>query len=373
MNSQTSGISSSMQSSFSRGGQFPQEILGEFVEYLTDECHRKDLLNLSLASKNLRTEAQRVLFRSLDYPGPQYCERYYEDMETTSEAMEERPETHRLFLRAVINAPTRLGPHVRTYTSRFFVLVPANSDEHDERPLLQSHDNHWTSHCELWNLTARALPLLTQLKHLTLFLDTDWKGTAEGSGLLSYCATSILRRCSFSLHSFSWVYNNGLLNGADDLAEFLSCQPNLQSLNLSSDPRTVLYADRIPQFQINPGALSRLRRVSGPPSLLLTLLSGRRHINAVTWSNSIYDNNHILNIENWQALQGLKYLSLPDTKILHAICPILSSVETLYVKQVPVHWVRLPSLLTTFHKSRRGYPTKLKFLGHSTSTRTCPH
>lgn len=313
--------------SFSRRDQFPPEIFAEFAEYLTEKC----LLNLSLASRSLRKEAQRVLFRAIDQT------RFQKRTGSTEER-----DTHRLFLSAIINAPTRLGPHVHTYTSRFLAVVPAHSEEYDEQYLLQDiRKGYLAESREFWNLTSRALPLLTQLKQLTLFLCTDQTYLRKGLEPSPFRGTSILRRCKFTLDSFSWGETHGLQNGIDDLDEFLSRQPNLQLLHLDIYHKNLWYTDDVAQFQLDPKMLPCLERMIGPPSLLSALLSESRPINTVFWPEPWSQAISILTDDAKKGLQRVKCLSLWDINTLVTLCSSLSSVETLYIKQVPASFVRL--------------------------------
>lgn len=227
-------------------------------------------------------------------------------------------------------------------------MVPAHSDEHDEQYLFQSNDNYWAASCELWNLTSRALPLLTQLKHLTLFLGTDWTYLRKGSEPSPFRGTSILRRCSFTLDSFSWGETHGLLNGISDLDEFLSRQPDLQSLHLNTLHRSPWYTDDVPQLQLAPNMLPCLQRMIGPPYLLFTLLSESRPISTVFWHEPWSPAIPMLAGDAEKGLQRVKCLSLLDFGTLVIIHSSLSSVKTLYLKQVPTSFVRLFYLLQIF-------------------------
>lgn len=333
MDSQSSTIPSLPQYILSHESPFPQEILGEFAEYLTEGRHCKDLLNLSLASKSLRKEAQRVLFRTIDSTR---FDRWPVKMEEMV--------THRLFLRSIIDSPTRLAPHVRTYALRFLALVPANSEKYDDADLAQSDDAYWALGRELWNLTSRALPLLTQLDHLTLFLGADGRYSQNGMEPSPFRCAAILRRCSFTLDSFSWGQSHGLQNSIVDLEEFLSRQPHLRSLNLNTTRNNPWYTDRISRFHLAPTTLPCLRRVMGPSSLIPALLSKRRHIDTLFWLESWQPEEPMLGDGVKKALshQTVKCLLLKDPVTLKAISSSLSSVETLYLKEVAiVTWVRL--------------------------------
>jgi hypothetical protein len=153
----------------------PPELFRPIVEYLDDDS--ESLLSISLASRVLRGEGQRILFRTMYLPI---------DMEA-----------HIKFLTAVTSS-SLLARYVEEFQQ--FELLDT---EHQQEPL--------------WELTCRGLNAMVNLKYL-LF-----------QALNSLPCAHILRGCTFRLEILRWQNDRD----EEQLLEFLTTQPNLRILGVT--------------------------------------------------------------------------------------------------------------------------------------------
>jgi hypothetical protein len=150
----------------------PPELLRPIIEHLENDS--ESLLSVSLASRELQVEGQRILFRTMALPADK--------------------EAHIKFLTVIISS-SLLAQHVKEFR-QFDLLHP----EHQQEPL--------------WELTHRGLKAMVNLKNL-LFRALNGPPCAQ-----------ILRGCTFRLEILRW----GNHHDAEQLLEFLSSQPNLRML-----------------------------------------------------------------------------------------------------------------------------------------------
>jgi hypothetical protein len=129
--------------------KLPLELLRPIIEHLDDDF--ESLLAVSLASRELQVEGQRILFRTMALPADK--------------------EAHITFLTVIISS-SLLAQHVEEF-QQFELLDP----EHQQEPL--------------WDLTCRGLNAMVNLKNL-LFRALNGRPSA-----------TILLRCTFKRSPFS--------------------------------------------------------------------------------------------------------------------------------------------------------------------------
>jgi len=152
-------------------GSLPLDLLRPIVENLADDS--RSLLAVSLASRQLRVEGQRILFRTV--------------------------------------APMRLAHHIRFLTTvTSSSLLASLVEEYHQFDLL----NNQPQEESFLGLTCRGLQAMVNLKILRLRT-----GTGQASARLFH-------RCTFQLEVFDW-YNRG---DVEQILEFLQNQPQLRTL-----------------------------------------------------------------------------------------------------------------------------------------------
>jgi hypothetical protein len=152
--------------------KLPLDLLRPTIEHLHDDL--ESLLAVSLASRELRAEGQRILFKTM--------------------ALMQDKEAHIKFLTVIISS-SLLAQHVKEFY-QFELLDP----ERQEEPL--------------WDLTCRGLNAMINLKRLFF-------GASKGGP-----SATILRGCTFQLETLRWEN----YHDAEQLLEFISSQPNLRCL-----------------------------------------------------------------------------------------------------------------------------------------------
>ena len=151
----------------------PLDLLRPIIENLADDS--RSLLAVSLASRQLRVEGQRVLFRKVAPP-------MYRD-------------THTKFFTTVTSSS----------------LLASLVEEYHQLDLLEREVEPFLA------LTCRGLQAMVNLKHLRL---RTWSDHASGQ---------ILHGCTFQLEVFEWNNPNGIVQ----ILEFLRTQPHLRFLEVS--------------------------------------------------------------------------------------------------------------------------------------------
>jgi hypothetical protein len=79
----------------------------------------------------------------------------------------------------------------------------------------------------LWDLTAKALPALVNLKHLFNMPQYDCRRTSRAYLLIG---------CTFKLNSLTWGFDSSKSSSPDPFVEFLRTQHDLIHLEVGSDP-----------------------------------------------------------------------------------------------------------------------------------------
>lgn len=179
----------------------PLELLRPIIEHLDDDS--QSLLAVSLASRVLRVEGQRILFRTM--------------------TLLKDKEAHIKFL-TVVTSSSMLAQLVEEYWQ--FDLLDV---DHEQEPL--------------WRLTCRGLNAMVNLKHLFF-------STLSGRP----CA-QILRGCTFQLEVLRWENHDD----AEQLLEFLPSQPHLRTLGVEWKNPELITSGICPGLQVlhgNQGAIN---------------------------------------------------------------------------------------------------------------------
>ncbi|KAF5326864.1 hypothetical protein D9619_004431 [Psilocybe cf. subviscida] len=256
--------------------RLPNELYREIAENLHHYGERYALLCLALVCKAWRAESQRVLFRTV-------C-----DDSTDLSKREGLIRTHTLFLKSIIANPARLGPYVRTYKQRdliCYLFFRAGSE-------LSSPGASSVSH--VWDLTARALPALINLKHLFIVPLRDGRRTARAY---------LLEGCTFKLESLSWGFAPYDSTGSDSIADLLRTQHDLFHLEDGPEPSRQDFS-WMPD-DVFTSLISTTCRLKSAPRIMA---KRRKIVGLRIWSdwNPRYADpqNHL------SALRPLKYLSI---------------------------------------------------------------
>jgi hypothetical protein len=250
----------------------PPELYRPIVLHLHRD--RPSLLAVSLASRTLNAEGQRVLYRTMDISS---------DAQTT----------HTLFLKTILSH-VRLALLVKEYRQ------PKN--------ILRSRED------PLWDLLHRGLQAMVNLKRL--FLEAPSYGCPS---------LDIVRGCTFQLDLLQWYNASDLNEEEPEFLEFLASQPRLRSLSI----RLKNISTPIP-----PSICPTLEILHGDQVAMKAFLPERRIASlALTWMpnpNEPFDNCNFAILS--QSLKELKFLSwggFCDRPSLNILCPHLQSLEVL--------------------------------------------
>ncbi|KAF5325526.1 hypothetical protein D9619_009532 [Psilocybe cf. subviscida] len=221
----------------------PSELIRQIVEDIVDDVNDpvyfRHLSVVSLTSRLLRHEAQRLLFRD---SGELYT------------ASASRGKTI-LFLDAVLSSSERLALFVNRFSITFDDFFNPTSDE--TTALIRQLGN-----------------ALEAMRNLT-FLDV----VQRTAGLHSL--PSILQDTHFKLTSFRWSgYSNGVAEVIDLKTDFLRRQDNIDHLQMLG------FVDQSTLKSISADILPRLRSLSAPYPLTEILLPGR-DITSLQWSTPL--------------------------------------------------------------------------------------
>ncbi|KAF5309155.1 hypothetical protein D9619_012721 [Psilocybe cf. subviscida] len=232
----------------------PLEVLSHIID---DVNNKGDLCSMTLASRTLREECQRALFRH------------------TGILKIELPElAENKFLDSIIGSPHRLALLVRSFEVH---LVWERRVEHqgcvigDIEAFMQrnkSDPKNLDSIVKFLDKIERALVLMTNLKNLRI-LATRNKDLPETVLSLPH----ILRKCTFQLHDFYWKHVR-----SDDemiISKFLSQQSALRSfeLPLNRPQFGQLYARALRVYAAAGQLNLNLETLSGPAEMTLGFLN----------------------------------------------------------------------------------------------------
>ena len=252
----------------------PPELYRPIVLYLHQD--RPSLLAVSLASRILNAEGQRVLFRTMDIS---------RDAQTT----------HTLFLTTILSQE-RLASLVEEY--------------HQPNDILRSRED------PLWDLLRRGLQAMVNLKRLFLEAPSNGRPSVE-----------ILRGCTFQLDLLQWYNANELNEEEPEFLEFLASQPRLRSLSVRM--RNAL-------TPIPPSTCPTLEILHGDQGAMKAFLPERRIASlALTWMpdpNDPFDNSNFASLS--RPLKEVRFLSwggFSGRPSLDLLCLHLQSLEVLEV------------------------------------------
>ncbi|KAF5309165.1 hypothetical protein D9619_012707 [Psilocybe cf. subviscida] len=230
----------------------------EVLSHIIDDVNSKgDLCSMSLASRTLRDECQRALFRH------------------TGILKIELPElAENKFLDSIIDSPHRLALLVRSFEAH---LVWERPVEHqgcvirDIEAFMQrnkSDPKNLDSIVKFIDKIERALVLMTNLKNLRI-LATGNKDLPETVLSLPH----ILRKCTFQLHDFYWEHVRS--DGDLIISKFLSQQSALRSFELPLSRRQSgqQYARALRVYAAAGQLNLNLETLSGPAEMTVGLLN----------------------------------------------------------------------------------------------------
>ena len=250
----------------------PPELYRSIVFHLHQD--RPTLLAVSLASRTLNAEGQRVLYRTIDISS---------DAQTT----------HTLFLKTILSQD-RLAMFVEEYRQ------PKN--------ILRSREDL------LWDLLHRGFQAMINLKRL--FLEAPSYGCPS---------PDILRGCTIQLDLFQWYNASDLNEEEPEFFEFLASQTRLRTLSVRLNNTST---------PIPPSTCSTLEILHGDQGAMKAFLPERRIASlALTWMpnpHKPFDNCNFASLS--QSLKEVKFLSwggFCDRPSLDLLCPHLQSLEVL--------------------------------------------
>lgn len=268
----------------------PCELYREIVWNFQDVSDRPHLLALALVNSAWREESQRMLFRSM-------CDVYDEPY---SRLRRDCVAIHSRFLQTILAYPTRLSQLVRSYAQIYLIHT-----DHSKRSRykvkrclkIQVGQGGRDPEHRLWQLTLQALPLLTNLKELSLepMFTHGW-----------LTAASVLSRCTFQLTYLSWGHAITCDNG--EVERFLLQNgSHLQHLEADSINRDLqmMSADSCPA----------LTSVVCHPASLPRVMNGRRVVGLRVTEND-RPTPHELDIHP-SAADTVKYLSMDVFVLSH--------------------------------------------------------
>jgi len=249
----------------------PFDLLRPIVKHLNDDV--QSLLAVSLASRALRVEGQRILFRTV--------------------ALLKNVDAHIKFL-AIVTSSNLLASLVEEY--RQFDLLDA---KHQQEPL--------------WGLTCRGLQAMVNLKVLCF------------CAMHGHPSSQILRGCSFQLEVFRWVRWESR-DDAGRLLEFLSTQPSLRVLAVEW-----MAGPELNTLGICPG----LQVLHGNQGLLNAFLPGRR-ITSLMWSPAFQESHSGLfkNPKYPQEFHCIRYFSYGGFLGRAPLSVVLSHLRVLEVLEL---------------------------------------
>ncbi|KAF5328576.1 hypothetical protein D9619_011479 [Psilocybe cf. subviscida] len=221
----------------------PIEVLSCVLEHID---HQRDLCSISLASRGLRLEGQRVLFCD---PGPLMIGLF-------------EGARHNSFLDAIINSPYRLAPTVRVHEQHitYEYLHPSGEEFLD---VISVEEEKMLG--VIINKAIQALRLMVNLKTLKLLLH----GNSLQYFFVGHPLASALPECTFKLRTFTWDHFG---HEKRLLQEFLPLQPGITELQIPRDrPRRTSIIDRPVT-----GICSQLESLSSSCAVSVHLLKERR-------------------------------------------------------------------------------------------------
>ncbi|KAF5328102.1 hypothetical protein D9619_013613 [Psilocybe cf. subviscida] len=195
-------------SSISGPPRLPFEIFLEVLSHLRTSLveDRKTLLALALCCRALRDASQKNLFNSM-LDG---C------LTFDSIRLARNLKVHSKFLGAIMGSPNRLALFVLSYTQQRLALDPKLYSTAKQRKLA-----HIGNHIHVWTLTAKALPLMVNLKNFDFTPLVEHPSTPK-----------IFRKCTFQLESLNW---GGYGSEKVLYTSFLPTQRSLMHLNINAE------------------------------------------------------------------------------------------------------------------------------------------
>ncbi|KAF5312152.1 hypothetical protein D9619_003809 [Psilocybe cf. subviscida] len=152
--------------------RLPPELYREIAANLSLPSTRNSLTLLSLVNKDWCNASQQILFRSF----------YEYDEGKPGEDEWSVVAKHYQFLKRITDSP-KLASYVRFYAQYDLSWDP------------ECVETYFAEDSNLWGLTARALPLMTNLKHLHLSFSND-----QGP----HACRQLLEACNFQLDTLTW-------------------------------------------------------------------------------------------------------------------------------------------------------------------------
>ena len=272
----------------------PPELYRPIVLHLHQD--RPSLLAVSLASRVLNAEGQRVLYGTIDIS---------HDAQTT----------HTLFLTTILSQ-VRLASLVEEY--------------HQPKNIIRCRED------PLWDLLHRGLQAMVNLKRLFLEAPSHGRPSVE-----------ILRGCTFQLNLLQWYNASDLNEEEPEFLEFLASQPRLRSLSVRlKDTSTPIPPSTCPTLEI----------LHGDQGAMKALLP-ERHIAslALTWMPNPNEPFYNFNFDSLsRSLKEVKFLSwggFCGRPSLDLLCFHLQSLEVLELVGLHDIKVRLNSSLAPIYLS----------------------
>ncbi|KIM47294.1 hypothetical protein M413DRAFT_23514 [Hebeloma cylindrosporum] len=250
----------------------PPELYRPIVLYLHQD--RPSLLAVSLSSRILNAEGQRVLYKTMDIS-------------------HDAQATHTLFLTTILSQ------------GRLASLVEEYRQPHN---ILRSREDPF------WDLLHRGLQAMVNLKKLFLEAPSHGRPSVE-----------ILRGCTFQLDLLQWYNASDLNEEEPQFLEFLASQTRLRSLSVRlKNVSTPIPASTCPTLEI----------LHGDQGAMKAFLPERRIASlALTWMPSLdepFDNTNFDSLS--RSLKEVKFLSwggFCDRPSLDLLCLHLENLEVL--------------------------------------------
>lgn len=297
----TTPDSSSTLTSIKSAPNLPLDVLVEIISHLSPGRDGQTLLSVALCCSALRNPSQRMLFDT----GMGYGKNMIID-------------AHIKFLQTIVDSPGRLALFVRSYTQIELALVPSSLSSMYRAPLLSlsygrlNPLNHLVEaqtlenighRVKIWGLTAKALPLMRNLKNL--YFKPAWDHPS---------ATSLLRDCTFQLEAFTWM---GTGNEEWLFERFLTDQRGLLHVKLnptSFDDRSILPNDLFPNLISVACTFSAFAKIAGnrPITAFLMLIGSNDSVHVEKTSAAERQ-------QYYMGLKRLKYLRVESLFEIHRL------------------------------------------------------